>query len=821
MPRFADIILPLPLGKYFTYSVPDSFCDLLKIGSRVIVPFGTKKYYTGIVCRIHDTPPSGYETKDIEEVLDPEPILRPMQLKFWEWMAGYYLCSTGDVFKAAVPSGLKLESETKVSITPGLEESVFEGLSERELRITGFLRDTGSVSLAALSKGCGVKNIMHAINPLLEKSVISLSEEIKRKYRPKTEIFLRLNMERGDDGALRKLFDSLSRAEKQMSLLIGFLEMSGFARPGRERDVARQALLERTGVSPAVLASMVDKGIFSVYRKEVSRLGELPDSTEEAHALNPLQQKAFDEIKNGFAEKSVVLLHGVTSSGKTEIYIHLIKEVLRKGKQALFLVPEIALTAQLANRLARVFGNRLGVYHSKFSDNERVEIWNSLLHDGDVQVVLGVRSSIFLPFKNLGLVIVDEEHDGSYKQQEPAPRYNARNAAVMMAAMFNAKTLLGSATPSIESYHNASTGKYALVKLMTRYADISLPKIVIADTGTLRRKKQMDGEISPQLASLARGALDEGGQVILFRNRRGFAPMVECKMCAWVPKCKDCDVSLTYHKRIGRLTCHYCGYSISLPERCPACGSAELRAVGTGTEHIEEEAAEKFPGYVISRMDLDTTRSRRAYMEIIEEFEKRRSQILIGTQMVTKGLDFGGVRVVGILGADTMLNFPDFRAHERSFQLMEQVAGRAGRQGAQGMVVIQTAQPGHPVIGQVARHDYDAMYNMQIEERKMFGYPPFSRLIDVYVKGGIETDVERAARLYAERLRGIFGKRVLGPDMPAVGRIQTMFIRKILLKFEINATVKGVREILQRELETMSATKEFKGISIYYDVDPM
>ncbi len=810
------------MNRYFTYAVPDRLCNMLGTGSRVIVPFGAKKYYTGIVCRVHDTPPSGYETKDIEEVLDPDPILRPIQIRFWEWMAGYCLCSVGDVFKAAVPSGLKLESETRVSITPGMGEEAFDGMSERERQIADFLKSSGNgVTLAALAKGCGVKSIMPAIRPLLEKSVISLTEEVKRKYRPKTETYLKLCIGRRDDTALRELFSSLSGAKKQMSLLVGYLELSGFARPGAEKDVARRTLLEKTGVSPAVLNAMIDKGIFAPFRKEVSRLGDLPSSTEEAHALNPIQTKALEEIRRGFADKGVVLLHGVTSSGKTEIYIHLIEETLRKGKQALFLVPEIALTAQLANRLARVFGNRLGVYHSKFSDNERVEIWNSLLRDGEIRVVLGVRSSIFLPFKELGLVIVDEEHDGSYKQQEPAPRYNARNAAIMLATMFKAKTLLGSATPSVESYYNASTGKYALVALKSRYAGISLPKIEIADTGTLRRKKMMDGEISPRLAEEAKRALDAGGQVILFRNRRGFAPVVECRDCAWVPKCRDCDVSLTYHKRTGQLTCHYCGYSEPMPARCPACGSIHLEGIGAGTEHIEEEAAVKFPGYAISRMDLDTTRSRKAYMEIIEDFEKRRSQILIGTQMVTKGLDFGGVRVVGILGADTMLNFPDFRADERSFQLMEQVAGRAGRQGAQGTVVIQTARPSHPIIEQVARHDYEAMYAMQVAERRAYGYPPFSRLIDVYLKGGDEAVTDRAARLYAARLRGIFGTRVLGPDVPAVSRIQTMFIRKILIKTETTAAISGVKEILRREQETFSATKEFRGISIYYDVDPM
>ena len=821
MNRFADVILPLPLYKYFTYRIPGNMQGILRQGHRVVVPFGRSKYYTAIVAVLHDTEPEGYEVKEISTLLDEQPILLYPQIRFWEWIAEYYLCSVGDVYKAALPAGLKLESETSLTANPDYEGDAGERYTDREALLVAALSSQGRLTVHEIEKYTGLRNTLPVLRKLVERGAILVSERMRAAYKPKTETCVRLTFSQGDNDALRAAFDAVGRAKQQETLLLAFIDLSHFMQKGKYVEVPRAELLKRAGVSPAVLAGMVNKGVMEVYKREVSRFASSQRRLSPLPALSTEQERALGEIYGSLREKSVTLLHGVTSSGKTEIYIHLISNLLQQKRQVLYLVPEIALTTQLTERLQRVFGEQLLIYHSRFSDNERVEIWNSLLRDSEIRVVLGVRSSIFLPFKELGLVIVDEEHDGSYKQQEPAPRYNARNAAIMLATMFKAKTLLGSATPSVESYYNASTGKYALVALKSRYAGISLPKIEIADTGTLRRKKMMDGEISPRLAEEAKRALDAGGQVILFRNRRGFAPVVECRDCAWVPKCRDCDVSLTYHKRTGQLTCHYCGYSEPMPARCPACGSIHLEGIGAGTEHIEEEAAVKFPGYAISRMDLDTTRSRKAYMEIIEDFEKRRSQILIGTQMVTKGLDFGGVRVVGILGADTMLNFPDFRADERSFQLMEQVAGRAGRQGAQGTVVIQTARPSHPIIEQVARHDYEAMYAMQVAERRAYGYPPFSRLIDVYLKGGDEAVTDRAARLYAARLRGIFGTRVLGPDVPAVSRIQTMFIRKILIKTETTAAISGVKEILRREQETFSSTKEFRGISIYYDVDPM
>lgn len=812
----------MPLGKYFTYAIPQELFSALKVGSRVIVPFGRKRYYTAIVRRIHNTAPEGYETKEIQEVLDPQPVLRPAQLKFWEWIADYYLCSVGDVYKAALPSGLKLESETKVSVNPDYLPDSAPDLSQKEEALLEFIKGAGTITVAALERGSGVKNPLPAVRSLLERSAIIISEEIRRKYRPKTELCVRLSFGKEDKEMLRGVFDSLSGAKKQMKLLVAFIEMSGFTRPGAgQTEVSRQALLTRADVTAPVLLAMIEKGIFVQYKREVSRLGETSGKIEEAHELNLAQQGAYRSIVNSFADKNVTLLHGVTSSGKTEIYIHLIKEVIKNGKQALFLVPEIALTAQLANRLARVFGNKLGIYHSKFTDNERVEIWNSLLHDTGVQVVLGVRSSVFLPFRNLGLIIIDEEHENSYKQQDPAPRYNARNAAIVLASAFGAKVLLGSATPSIESYYNALSGKYGFVQLLTRHENISLPLIEVADTRELRRKKIMKGDISPRLKELSDEALTRGGQIILFRNRRGFAPMVECKLCAWVPKCKNCDVTLTYHKRLNQLTCHYCGYTYEIPRRCPACGNEEIEVRGFGTEHIEEEAETIFEGYPVSRMDLDTTRSRKAYEEIISDFEKRRTKILIGTQMVTKGLDFDNVNIVGILGADSLLNFPDFRAHERAFQLMEQVAGRAGRAGRRGTVVVQTSQPEHPVIGQLTGHDYEAMYNSQIEERRSFNYPPFSRLIYIYLKGAEEAALDHAAKEYAAYMQKIFSHRVLGPDQPPIARIQSLFIRKIVLKIETNASVAKVREILQNTHLGMAETSIFKGITLYYDVDPM
>lgn len=820
MLSFADVILPLPLRRYFTYSIPPHLFASIKVGSRVIVQFGAKKFYTAIVREIHCNKPE-YETKDISEILDKQPIIRPHQLQFWEWIANYYMCSVGDVYKAALPSGLKPESETNISLNSECEVEDFETLTTKERSIVEFLKREEKASVATIEKSLNC-NILTSIRSLLEKDIIHIEEELRRKYQPKTQLCIRLAFERGNEELIRQCFEELKSAKKQLKLLITYLDLSNFNRPGEEIVVSRKTLLERSETTPAVLLAMINRGIFTQYKQEINRIDGYEGKVEKVHELNPAQKRAYNEIIDSFSKNNVTLLHGVTSSGKTEVYIHLIKHAIESGKQVLFLVPEIALTTQLANRLAKAFGDKLGVYHSKFTDNERVDIWNSLLNDTGIKVILGVRSSLFLPFKNLGLIIVDEEHETSYKQQEPAPRYNARNSAIVLATTFNAKTLLGSATPSIESYHNAKSGKFGLVEMMTRYGDITLPRIEIADTRELRRKKIMKEEnFSPQLIDASKRVLDMGGQVILFRNRRGFAPIVECKTCGWIPKCKQCDVTMTYHKRFNQLTCHYCGYTYEIPTKCPACEYHTIEVKGFGTEQIEEEAEKIFNGYIVARMDLDSTRSRKAYEEIISDFEKRKSRILIGTQMVTKGLDFESVGVVGILGADTLLNMPDFRAHERAFQMMEQVAGRAGRKGKQGNVIVQTSQADHPIIKLLLEHDYEGMYNSQLVERKDFNYPPFTRLIYIYVKGRNEDAVQRAAKWYAELLRTTFGKRVLGPDKPIIGRIQSMYIRKIILKLELNASPIKVREIISKAEDNFYSQSGFKSLILYYDVDPM
>ena len=690
--QFADVILPLPLSKYYTYRIPEELQSDMRPGCRVIVPFGRKKYYTAIVVHIHPYAPADYETKDILTLLDESPILRRPQLKFWEWIAEYYLCSVGDVYKAALPSGLKLESETLISPNPDYEEDEDNRLKDREAALLDTLSRHEKISVQDLEKESGLRNILPIVRTLLDKEAVFVSEQVKTKYRPKTEVYIKMSFGKERRDELRGIFEQLSSVKKQLKLLMAYIDMSGFMQRGELREVSKKELLKRADVTSVVLNGLLAKGILVSYTKEISRIVSM-DSAEEAHHLNEFQKKALEDIISTFHNKDVTLLHGVTSSGKTEVYIHLIQEVLKQNRQVLYLVPEIALTTQLTGRLQKVFGKSLAIYHSKFSDNERVEVWNSLLLDKGIKIILGVRSSIFLPFKDLGLVIVDEEHENTYKQQDPAPRYHARNAAIILASMHGAKVLLGTATPSIESYYNALQGKFGLVEMNSRYEGMELPEIRIANTQELRRQRQMPGNFSPLLLKLSSEALKRGEQVILFQNRRGFAPMVECKLCAWVPKCKHCDVSLTYHKRYNQLVCHYCGYTYEIPRQCPACGHTSIEIRGFGTERIEEDAEQCFPEYKIARMDLDTTRTRKAYEQIIEDFQQRKSQILIGTQMVTKGLDFDNVSVVGILSADTMMNFPDFRAHERAFQLMAQVAGRAGRKNHKGTVVLQTAHP--------------------------------------------------------------------------------------------------------------------------------
>ena len=821
MKKFADVILPLPLHSCFTYSLPEEWADEVQTGCRVVVPFGRKKYYTAIVRNVHYYAPTDYEVKEVSALLDTRPILLPEQFRFWEWIADYYLCTQGDVYKAALPSGLKLESETIVEHNPDFEADA--PLSEKEQQILDMLSTNPEQCVTKLEKESGLKNILSVIKSLLDKEAIFVKEELRRTYKPKTETRVRLTAAARNEHRLHIFFDELQRrAPKQLDLLMKYIELSGFLSGRDVKEVSKAELLRRTAATPGVFNGLVERGVFEVYRQEVGRLSAAPQKeTVSVNPLNEHQQQAYRSILESFQSKNVCLLHGVTASGKTEIYIHLIEETLRQGKQVLYLLPEIALTTQITERLQRVFGSRLGIYHSKFPDAERVEIWQKQLSDNGYDLILGVRSSIFLPFRNLGLVIVDEEHENTYKQQDPAPRYHARNAAIVLAAMYGAKTLLGTATPSVETWHNATTGKYGLVELKERYKAIQLPEIVPVDIKELHRKKRMNGPFSPLLLQHIREALELKEQVILFQNRRGFAPMIECNTCGWVPKCKNCDVSLTYHKGLNQLTCHYCGYTYQLPRVCPACEGADLRNRGFGTEKIEDDIQILFPEARVARMDLDTTRTRTAYERIIADFEQGKTDILIGTQMVSKGLDFDHVSVVGILNADTMLNYPDFRAYERAFQLMAQVAGRAGRKNKRGKVILQTKSINHPIIPQVIANDYESMVDGQLAERQMFHYPPYYRLVYVYLKNRNETLLDLMAQTMATKLRTIFGNRVLGPDKPPVARVQTLFIRKIILKIETNAPMVRARELLVQVQKEMMAEDRFKSLIVYYDVDPM
>ena len=820
MKKFADVIVPLPIPGQYTYAVPLELEEKVCAGIRAIVPFGKKKYYTAIVTRIHEDAPAGYDTKELVEILDKKPILLKRQYDFWQWIADYYLCTLGDVYKAALPSGMKLESETLVVVNPDYEAE--SPLTEKEQLVLDTLsRDTG-LCINQLEKITGIKNLLPVINKLLEREAIYIKEELKRSYKPRTEVFVRLAETIKSETDLHQLFDTLNRAPKQLAALMKYVELSGWIRPGCFlKEVSRKTLLQKANIASSILSGLVEKHILELYHQEVGRLAKGTIDTMPLNPLSDAQQKAYDEIVQAFASKPVCLLHGVTSSGKTELYIHLIEQAIRAGKQVLYLLPEIALTTQITERLRRVFGNRLGIYHSKFPDAERVEIWQKQLSEDDYDVILGVRSSVFLPFRRLGLVIVDEEHENTYKQQEPAPRYHARNAALVLASIFGAKTLLGTATPSIETYYNAIHGKYGFVQLTERHRQIQLPEIEVIDIKELARKKRMTAQFSPLLLQKIREALEQKEQVILFQNRRGFAPMIECRTCGWVPKCKNCDVSLTYHKGLNQLTCHYCGYTEPVPTSCPACGGTELVSRGFGTEKVEDSIKELFPEARIARMDLDTTRTRTAYEKIISDFEEGETDILIGTQMVSKGLDFDRVSVVGILNADSMLNYPDFRSYERAFQLMAQVAGRAGRKEKRGLVILQTKQPDLPLIHEVVTNDYARMFQEQAEERSLFRYPPFYRLIYVYLKHRKQEVLDQAADLMANVLRQGLGERVLGPDQPPIARIQTLFIKKIVVKVEQQASLSKVRAYLRQVQRMIVEDERFRSLIVYYDVDPM
>ena len=819
--KYADVILPLPLENSYTYSIPPDLEQTVIPGCRVIVHFGKKRYYTAIVMDVHERgADSQYETKEIYALLDATPVLRRPQLRFWKWIASYYLCKLGDVYKAALPSGLKLESETAVTYNEEFEADA--PLRPNEQAVLDAFAGVLKLTVSELEKKTGLRNVVPVVASLMAKGAVEVSEELKRGFVPKMQTFIRLAETYKDEEKLQAVFADFKRAKKQEHLLICFLELSHALNPALARELSKKEVLESSGCSSAVLDGVLKRGVLESYEKEVGRL-QIPVCR--LHSLNPLsaaQEKAYGEIHDIFREKEVCLLHGVTSSGKTEVYMRLIDEVLKGGRQVLYLLPEIAITTQITERLAKLFGDKLLVYHSKFSDNERVEVWNRLLRTGEPMLVLGVRSSLFLPFRDLGLIIIDEEHENTYKQQDPAPRYHARNAALVLAGMHGAKTLLGSATPSIDSYFNATTGKYGLVELAVRYEDRLMPEIRTVDIKELRRKKIMkDTLFSPVLVEKLGEALGKGEQVILFQNRRGFAPVIECKSCGWVPHCVNCDVSLTYHKFRGELVCHYCGYKIQLPHQCPECQGPELRMMGFGTEMVEEEVAAIFPAAKVERLDFDTARTRTAYERIIADFEKGKTQILIGTQMLSKGLDFGNVSVVGILNADNLMNFPDFRAHERAFQLMVQVSGRAGRREKRGTVVLQTSQPGHPLIRMVERFAYKEMVRLQLGERSMFRYPPYYRLIVIVLRSRNDSILQELSVLYAENLRRRLGERVLGPVTPPITRVQTLHIRKIVLKIEIAAAIAPVRAILESVYAEMQRYLPFKQLIVHYDVDPV
>ena len=823
--KYVDVVLPLPLTAKFTYLLPSAFSEEVKIGCRVIVPFGSKKMYTALVVSIHEQKPEGYEVKEVLEVLDKRPVLLPHQFKFWQWLAEYYMCAEGDVYKAALPSGMKLESESQIQINENYSGE--HELTSKEQLVVGLLSAGKDKSVHALQRESGISSILRVVKSLLDKGVVCMREEVKRNYKPKVEQRVRLRESFFSEASLHGLLNELKRAPRQMELFLKYVEMAAVSAALHLKnyqllcEVRRKDLLAASGVNPAVCQSLVDRGVFEIYTCEIGRLSNT--EVNEVLGLSPLseaQNRALVQIGSQFADHEVCLLHGVTSSGKTELYIHLIDQVLRSGRQVLYLVPEIALTTQLTERLFRVFGHRMGVYHSKFPDAERVEIWQKQLTENDYDVILGVRSSVFLPFRRLGLVIVDEEHETSYKQQDPAPRYHARSAAIMLASLYGAKTLLGTATPSMESYYNATHGKYALVEMKERFQQIQMPEIEVVDIKELVRKRRMSGHFSPFLLQKMREALENKEQVILFQNRRGFAPMIECRTCGWVPKCKNCDVSLTYHKGLNQLTCHYCGYTYSVPKSCPACGGVELVNRGFGTEKVEDDIKQIFPDSVVARMDMDTTRTRTSYERIINDFQEGKTDILIGTQMVSKGLDFDRVSVVGILNADSMLNYPDFRSYERAFQLMAQVSGRAGRKNKRGLVVLQTKSPDIPLIHHVVTNNYNALYEEQCAERSMFRYPPFYRLIYVYLKHRKEDVLECASDCMAAYLRNGLGDRILGPDRPPVGRIQALFIKKIVIKVEQQASMSKIRIYLQQVQQAIMEDERFKSLIVYYDVDP-
>ncbi len=819
---FVDVVLPLSIPNTYTYRLPYELNDYIKTGVRVIVPFGRKKLYTAIVAKIHQDVPKNYQVKYVESILDDEPIIIANQFKLWKWISEYYMANLGDVMSAALPSNFKLGSETKVCIHPDFDKD-YDKLADKEYLIVEALELQEELTLKEVSEILEIKTIQPIIKKLIEKRAVIVTEELKSKYRPKYKSFVQIHDNIVDEDQLGKILNDLessARNQKQVSSLLKVIQLTNWNN-GEQIPVLKKVLLDG-GVSDSSLATLAKKEIIDIFQAEISRLKESDIDVNDIKSLSENQERAYNEIKTHFKEKDIVLLHGVTSSGKTEIYVKLIQEALDRGEQVLYLLPEIALTAQLINRLRHYFGDLVGVYHSRFNQNERIEIWNKVLHNDPKQyrIILGARSSIFLPYSNLGLIVVDEEHENSFKQYDPAPRYNARDVSIVLAIQHQAKVLLGSATPSIETYYNAKNGRYGLVELHERFGGVQMPEILCADLEKETKQKTIKSHFSSYLLTEMESALERGEQIILFQNRRGYVPLWSCEMCGWIPQCTNCDVSLTYHKSSNALKCHYCGYFMSPPSSCGACGSRKLKMIGFGTEKIEDELAIYLPNARVQRMDFDTTRSKNAYATIISDFENKQVDILVGTQMVTKGLDFENVGLVGILSADQMLKFPDFRAFERSYQLMSQVAGRAGRKKKRGKVIIQAFDPTHWVIQKVIQHDYIGLYTQEIIERRNFHYPPFYRIINIQLRHKDRDTVQFGAQYLAKTLTDIFHERVLGPEVPVVSRIKNLYLQNITLKFERNASPKKVKDILKQKLDDFLAQHDFRSIRVIIDIDP-
>ena len=815
MSYFADIILPIPLEKLFTYSITKAESEFLQVGMRVSVPFGKSKIYTGLVGAVHNNKPLIYEAKDIHQILDETPIITPKQLKLWQWIAKYYMCSVGEVMRAALPNAFILESETIISKNSKHQINDID-LKDDEFLVYEALHHQSSLKIQEISNILDRKNVLPVIKRLIEKEAITIQEEIYEKYKPKYVRYVKLKNRWSTKEALQSLLEELNRAAKQRDVVMTLFSISAKTK----KPVKVSDLIEESGGSSATVKTLIDKEILEEYHIQTDRVQYSGDENEDSKSLNEYQTEALNQVKTSFEEHNVTLLHGITSSGKTEVYVKLIEEVIAQGKQVLYLLPEIALTTQLVTRLQNYFGEQVAVFHSKYSAHERVEVWNNVLNtSAKARIVLGARSSIFLPFNDLGLIIVDEEHEQSFKQFDPAPRYHARDTAIVLASLHNAKTLLGSATPSLESYYNAKENKYGFVEINRRYNNVQLPEIELVDIKDKHKRKRMNGHFSDRMIEEINEALGEGHQVILFQNRRGFSPIVECNTCGHSPQCPNCDVSLTYHQYRNQLRCHYCGYTMAMQQKCMACGTTDLDSKGFGTEQIESEAKALFPKHKIGRMDLDTTRGKYGYEKIITALEQQEIDILVGTQMLTKGLDFRNVKLVGIMNADNMLNFPDFRAHERSFQLMLQVSGRAGRTEKRGKVIIQTYNPHHKILQQVSTNDYKGMFEEQLQERYDFKYPPFYRLIKITLKHKDYNRVNTASDWFAKSLRQAFKANVLGPEFPPVSRIRNQYHKNILVKIPQQQSLAKTKEVISKINTSFDSVKDFKSVRVILNVD--